>query len=123
MTHTAGFEDRQLGLSVVDVERSRSLATFLAADMPDRIFPPGKVTGYSNYGTTLAGYIVEQISGEPLAVYVQRHILEPLDMRHSTLRQVLPRELAQNLASSYQNVEGTSRYSLRSTSRSRRRLG
>ena len=107
MTHTAGFEDRQIGLSVVEKERWRPLATFLATDMPNRIYPPGTVTAYSNYGTALAGYIVEQISGEPLDEYVQSHILQPLDMRHSTLRQELPRELSQNLATSYQSVKGT----------------
>ena len=106
MTHTAGFEDRQIGLSVVEKERSRPLATFLATDMPDRIHPPGKVTAYSNYGTALAGYIIEQISGEHLDKYVQSHILQPLDMRHSTLRQELPRGLSQNLATSYQSING-----------------
>jgi CubicO group peptidase (beta-lactamase class C family) len=34
-------------------------------DKPKRIFPPGKVTAYSNYGTTLAALIVEQVSGQP----------------------------------------------------------
>ena len=94
MTHTAGFEERQLGLSVIDKERARPLATVLAADMPDRIYPPGEVTAYSNYGAALAGYIVEQISSEPFDEYVQRHILEPLAMRHSTARQELPDSLS-----------------------------
>jgi Beta-lactamase len=64
------------------------------------------VTAYSNYGTALAGHIVEQISGEPIEEYIENQVLEPLDMRHSTLRQDLPPELAQDLATSYQNVEG-----------------
>jgi CubicO group peptidase (beta-lactamase class C family) len=107
MTHTAGFEERQLGLSVIEKERARPLATVLAADMPDRIYPPGEVTAYSNYGAALAGYIVEQISSEPFDEYVQRHILEPLAMRHSTAHQDLSHSLAKNLASSYQSVNGT----------------
>jgi CubicO group peptidase (beta-lactamase class C family) len=107
MTHTAGFEERQLGLSVIEKERARPLATVLAADMPDRIYPPGKVTAYSNYGAALAGYIVEQISGEPFDEYVDRHILEPLGMRHSTARQHLSERLSKNLAASYQRVNGT----------------
>jgi CubicO group peptidase (beta-lactamase class C family) len=107
MTHTAGFEDRQLGLSVLEEERSRPLDAALAADMPARIYAPGEVTAYSNYGAALAGHIVEQISGEPLDAYLQRHVLEPLDMRHSTLRQELRRELSGDLAVSYQEVNGT----------------
>lgn len=107
MTHTAGFEDRQLGLSVIEKGRARPLATVLAADMPERIYPPGEITAYSNYGAALAGYIVEQISGEPLDEYVQRHILEPLHMRHSTAHQDLPHNLLLDLASSYQSVNGT----------------
>jgi CubicO group peptidase (beta-lactamase class C family) len=106
MTHTAGFEDRQLGLSVLEKERSRPLAAALAADMPARIYAPGEVTAYSNYGAALAGHIVEQISGEPLDNYLQRHVLEPLGMRHSTLRQELGRELTGDLAVSYQEVNG-----------------
>ena len=106
MTHTAGFEERQLGLSVIEKERARPLSTVLAADMPDRIYPPGEVTAYSNYGAALAGYIVEQISGEPFDAYVQRHILEPLAMRHSTAHQDLSQSLSKNLASSYQSVNG-----------------
>ena len=31
MTHTAGFEERQLGLSVIEKERARPLSTVLAA--------------------------------------------------------------------------------------------
>jgi CubicO group peptidase (beta-lactamase class C family) len=37
MTHTAGFEDRGLGLSVLDEREHRSLATFVATDLPARI--------------------------------------------------------------------------------------
>ena len=107
MTHTAGFEERQLGLSVIEKERARPLSTVLAADMPDRIYPPGEVTAYSNYGAALAGYIVEQVSGEPFDEYVQRHILEPLAMRRSTARQDLSQSLSKNLASSYLSVNGT----------------
>ena len=44
MTHTPGFEDRQLGLSVLEKEHSRPLAAALAADMPARIYPPGAVS-------------------------------------------------------------------------------
>ena len=39
--------------------------------MPARIFPPGKIPSYSNYGFTLAGYIVERVSGEKFERYIE----------------------------------------------------
>jgi CubicO group peptidase (beta-lactamase class C family) len=101
MTHTAGFEDRQLGITVASADALLPLGSYLAGAMPARIYPPGTVTAYSNYGTALAGYIVEIVSGEPFAQYVERHILAPLGMRRSTFAQPLPSELAEELAVSY----------------------
>jgi hypothetical protein len=101
LTHTAGFEDRQLGITVSRAAGLVSLREYVATAMPERVFPAGSVTAYSNYGATLAGYIVERVSGEPFAQYVQRHILAPLAMHHSTFAQQLPPELAMQLAVSY----------------------
>jgi CubicO group peptidase (beta-lactamase class C family) len=101
LTHTAGFEDRQLGITVARAADLVSLGEYVATAMPKRVFPPGSVTAYSNYGATLAGSIVERVSGEPFAQYVQRHILAPLGMHHSTFAQQLPPELAVQLAVSY----------------------
>jgi CubicO group peptidase (beta-lactamase class C family) len=54
------------------------------------LFPPGQVPAYSNYGASLAGYIVQRASGQPFERYVEEHILLPLDMRHTTFDQPLP---------------------------------
>jgi CubicO group peptidase (beta-lactamase class C family) len=106
MTHTAGFEDRGLGLSVIDPAEHRMLAQFVATDMPARIEPPGMVTAYSNYGTALAGYIVERVSGVSIEEYVETHILDPLEMADTTLHQKVPPAMAQRLATSYVNYTG-----------------
>ena len=45
--------------------------------------PVGQVFQYSNVNYNIAGLIVETVSGQSYADYVTRHILEPLDMRHS----------------------------------------
>ena len=45
--------------------------------------PPGSAFEYSNMNYNLLGLIVEAISGESYAAYVQDHIFGPLDMRHS----------------------------------------
>jgi CubicO group peptidase (beta-lactamase class C family) len=106
LTHTAGFEERQSGITVSSADKLVPLGTYLADAMPARIYPPGTVTAYSNYGATLAGYIVERVSGEPFAQYVQQHIFVPLDMRQSTFAQQLPPEMAAHLAVSYDEYDG-----------------
>jgi CubicO group peptidase (beta-lactamase class C family) len=45
--------------------------------------PVGSAFAYSNMNYNLLGLIVEAISGESYAAYVQTHIFGPLDMRHS----------------------------------------
>ena len=100
MTHTPGFEDTARDL-LPETAAGTNLAQYLKAHIPARIFPPGKTVAYSNYGAGLAGYIVQRVSGEPFDEYIQRHILEPLDMQHSSFAQPLPASLAPLLAKGY----------------------
>jgi len=56
MTHTAGFEDDIVnGAVFVSEAEYQPLDEFLSRKMPARIFPPGQVVAYSNYGAALAG--------------------------------------------------------------------
>jgi CubicO group peptidase (beta-lactamase class C family) len=100
LTHRAGFEEHFKGMFTRDRD-PEPLGRWLAKNLPQRLFPKGDVEAYSNYGVTLAGYIVERVSGEPFASYVQRHILNPLGMSHSTFRQPLPDDLAPLMARTY----------------------
>jgi CubicO group peptidase (beta-lactamase class C family) len=100
LTHRAGFEEHVKGLFSSRRE-PEPLGPWLARNLPRRLFPNGGVEAYSNYGVALAGYIVERVSGEPFAAYVQQHILDPLGMRHSTFRQPLPDDLAPLMAKPY----------------------
>jgi CubicO group peptidase (beta-lactamase class C family) len=45
--------------------------------------PVGGKVEYSNHNYNILGVLVEAVSGESYADYVQRHIFEPLGMRHS----------------------------------------
>ena len=103
MSHTAGFGEIEISsrLGRTPLEELTSLEEFMQEYMPVRVYPPGQVPAYSNYGTSLAGYIVEQVSGEPYEQYVETHILQPLGMAHSTMHQPLPRELVSDMAQSY----------------------
>jgi CubicO group peptidase (beta-lactamase class C family) len=101
LTHTAGFEETLKNLFVPSAAEMRSIRDYLIAAMPQRIFPPGTVPSYSNYGLTLAGYIVERASGEPFEKYVETHIFNPLHMTRSSFAQPLPPSLESLMSQGY----------------------
>jgi CubicO group peptidase (beta-lactamase class C family) len=90
MTHTPGFAETAKYLIEFGEKHPQPLGKILARWVPDQIYPPGAMPAYSNYGASLAGYIVERVSGEPFNAYVQRHIFAPAGMTHSTFDQPLP---------------------------------
>jgi len=93
MTHTGGFEDEVRDIILVKPKQQPSLRDFLIHNQPRRIFPPGIVPGYSNYGVGLGSYIVQRASGQPFEQYVADHIFAPLGMTHSTFFQPPPKDL------------------------------
>ena len=101
LTHTAGFEDTLKNLFVAHESDLKPLRTYLVDQMPQRIFPPGKIPSYSNYGFTIAGYIVERVSGEKFERYIDNHILKPLRMTNSTFDQPLPFALGPQMSQGY----------------------
>ena len=108
MTHTPGFEDLATDgrLFVNNSSDIMPLGKYLKDRMPARIRPPGEVTAYSNYGSTLAAYIVAQVSGMPYDKYVEKNILLPLGMRNTTFEQPLPPELSKNMSQGYTYANG-----------------
>ena len=105
MTHTAGFEDEFNSL-MASQERLLSLREHLVRYMPARVYPPGAVMAYSNYGTALAGYIVERVAGQPFEVYLTQQLLQPLGMTHSFAGNVPPPALAADLSQGYKVQNG-----------------
>jgi len=101
MTHTAGFEETLKNLLHVDPKAMRSLREVVADWVPDRLYPPGTQPAYSNYGCTLAGYIVQRVSGEKFDDYVARHIFAPLGMTHATFVQPLPAKFRPLMSNGY----------------------
>jgi CubicO group peptidase (beta-lactamase class C family) len=93
MTHTGGFEESTLNILLLDPKKTVTLRDNLIQNQPNRIFPPGEVTAYSNYGVGLASYIVQRTSGVPFEQYVKQHIFDPLGMTHSSFYQPLPKDL------------------------------
>jgi CubicO group peptidase (beta-lactamase class C family) len=103
MTHTGGFEETVRDIILVKPDNSPTLRDFLIRNQPRRLFPPGLVPGYSNYGVGLGSYIVQRISGQPFEQYVAEHIFTPLGMTHSTFFQPPPKELESLPSEGYRN--------------------
>ena len=74
---------------------------YLKKRLPKQIFPPGTTPAYSNYGATLAGYIVSRVSGMPFEDYIEKNIYQPLGMTHATFRQPLPDNLKPLMSEGY----------------------
>ncbi len=106
MTHTPGFEDVILDLFKIDPADVQPLDVYLKTHVPARVFPPGKLAAYSNYGAALAGYIVERVSGMPFTEYVEKNIFTPLEMKNSTFRQPLPEALSGDMSGGYNFYNG-----------------
>ena len=94
MTHTGGFEETVDDIILTDPKKSVSLRDYLIHNQPKRIFPPGEVPAYSNYGVGLASYVVQRASGEPFEKYVHEHIFDPLGMTHSSFYQPVEKPLS-----------------------------
>jgi CubicO group peptidase (beta-lactamase class C family) len=101
MTHTAGFENRDFGWLAADAGSIQPLGTWLRENLPARVRPVGEQVGYSNYGTALAGYIVERISGTLFLDYLEQRLFRPLGMTSSTPRQPPEPALAARVARGY----------------------
>jgi len=106
MSHTSGFEDKSLELWKLQADQINPLGAYLEANLPARVFPLGHLIAYSNYGASLAGYIVERVSGLSFDGYVEKNILEPLGMTRCSYRQPLPPALAGDLATGYNCSNG-----------------
>jgi CubicO group peptidase (beta-lactamase class C family) len=99
LTHTAGFDEIRPGTQAETSEGVLPFARFLNGKLI-RVRPPGKVIAYSTYGITLAGELVEEVSGETFEGYLKRHIFEPLGMTRSSI--TVPNEMAGDLAIGYE---------------------
>jgi len=112
MTHTAGFEEAIKGLIFSDPAHLLPLGDYLKRWTPKRVFAPGTTPAYSNWATSLAGYVVERVSGEKFDDYCDKHIFAPLGMTNSTMRQPLPAALTGQMASGYKPGQGAGKFEI-----------
>jgi CubicO group peptidase (beta-lactamase class C family) len=101
MTHTAGFEDHLRDFFCKDPKDLQPMGVALRRALPAQLWAPGEIVAYSNYGAGLAGYILQRVSGVPLADYIDEHIFQPLGMTSASMRQPLPQELQERMSKAY----------------------
>lgn len=93
MNHTAGFEDAIINLGFEEEDRIVSLEQALCKARVEQCYEPGMVMAYSNYGASLAGYIVECITGKDFYEYIQENIFQVLGMSQTTMNPHASEEL------------------------------
>lgn len=102
LTQTSGFDavSKDVVRTAADASTNDPawLGQWVKASLPERVYPPGEVAAQSDYGVALAGYIVERVSGQAFAAYMDTHIFRPLGMQHASFLQPLPPALAPHVA-------------------------
>ncbi|MEE9179862.1 MAG: serine hydrolase [Vicinamibacteria bacterium] len=99
LTHTAGLDDRYIGIAARSAAEQTPLKQYLAKRLPPRVNPPDDMIAYSNHGFALAGLLVEEISGVSFEDYMDQEIFRPLAMVRTSFR--LPDALKDGLATGY----------------------
>jgi CubicO group peptidase (beta-lactamase class C family) len=77
LSHTAALDE--LPGRQFDGRRPPDMAAFLRKKLV-RYRAPGKLTAYSTYGMALAGVLLEDVSRDKYAKYVERHVFRPAGM-------------------------------------------
>lgn len=101
LTHTTGFDftdDYSLPQHIIQ-KGEVPLADFIRLNAPAVVRRPGEVYRYDNLASSMQGYIVERVSGEPFEDYVKKHIFTPLQMEHAAFR--MDEDIIANLATGY----------------------
>lgn len=86
MNHQAGFEEVIYPLEYTDEKAIPELKVKLLETQPAQAYQPGTVTAYSNCGTGLAAYLIEEQTGMPIYQYVQGNIFKPIGMKHTAIK-------------------------------------
>jgi CubicO group peptidase (beta-lactamase class C family) len=116
MNHRGGFEEGLKDILWTNPQGVPSTEAYLKDHKRPMLFAPGEVPAYSNYGAALAGYIVERVSKEPFERYIERHILLPLGMMHTSFDQPLPERFAAAVSQGYRTASAPpGRYELIAT--------
>ena len=104
LTHTSGLDEISPGRRTSNEAELVPLGAFLKTRIV-RQFAPGEVISYSTYNPALAAHAIEQITGTPFKVYLQRNIFETLAMNRTSIAAVKD-EYKRDLAIGYEYADG-----------------
>ncbi len=106
LNHRGGLEDRFFGIrhSGKGIEVPLKSAE-MSRVMPELVMEPGGLAAYSNWGFSLLGFMIEDVTGERLDDYLRKNIWEPLGMAHTSM---VYGKVPENLSISYMfEADGT----------------
>jgi CubicO group peptidase (beta-lactamase class C family) len=83
LTHTPGWE----GQLTTQDRGTETLAFFVASngDLP-QLAPVGTVWSYNNAGFTIAGRVIEVVTGQPIHEAIRKLVFEPIGLTHAFTR-------------------------------------
>jgi len=103
LDHTAGFDEIRPGTQAPTEKEVLPLADFLRPRLKI-VRTPGEVTSYSTYGITLAGLMVEDLSGTTYERYMREHVWKPLGMTRTNI--TVPPSMKKDVAIGYELRKG-----------------
>ena len=106
LTHTEGFEDRTVGIVARTENDIQPLQPFFANTTPARVVAPGEMISYGNFGAVLAGVVIERVSGQNFADYMNANLFAPIGMETSSMRAPLPADIVATMAKEYTYESG-----------------
>ncbi|MFQ3595907.1 MAG: serine hydrolase domain-containing protein, partial [Sphingomonadaceae bacterium] len=105
LNHSSGFNEVS-GIITRDPATLKPFREWMREKAPRRLWPAGTEVAYSNYGSALAGIIVEEATGLPFVEAADARLFAPLRMLSTTFREPLPPALARRMATGYRMEEG-----------------
>jgi CubicO group peptidase (beta-lactamase class C family) len=107
--HISGLRDQAVLVTMAGWRLSEDVVTRddvinLAIKMKDLNFSPGDQYLYSNTNYTLAGLIVERVSGVPLVEFAHENIFRPLGMKRTRFTRTY-REIVSDRADGYRGAD------------------
>ncbi|HSP14037.1 MAG TPA: serine hydrolase [Thermoanaerobaculia bacterium] len=96
MSHRAGLVHEPPAGSHFDSGDASLAQTVASLNKSRLVYAPGSRTKYSNAGVATAGYVLERTQHQPFAQYLQRRVLDPLGLAHSSFASA-----PENLATGY----------------------
>jgi CubicO group peptidase (beta-lactamase class C family) len=116
LRHLSGIRDQwalitMAGWHLYDDVVTESDVMDLVARMESLDYMPGERLNYSNTGYSLAGLIVERVSGKPLSDFARDNIFAPLGMKNTIIARTHG-QIVQNRAYGYWTTNGNRPFTL-----------